>query len=506
MLKYAYRYLHLIYGTLSAIMAISSLSSCVANQSGDNKSSKQEGGKPNVLFIAVDDLRPDLGIYNNDLVQTPHIDRMAQKAMVFDRHYVQVPTCGASRYALMTGYRPRSRRHLANNIFEKEMVGQPLTDQPESFVHQLRRHGYRTIGIGKLSHSADGLVYGYEEQASEIKEMPHSWDEFHLNSGKWGTGWNAFFGYADGENRQSLRRQVKPYEAGEVDDEGYVDGLTTDLAIRKLQELQNREEPFFLGVGYFKPHLPFNAPKRYWDLYDRAEIPMAPDPNIPEEVSHASLHDSGELNGYRLTDEKASLSEALSPEYSKKLVHAYYASISYIDAQVGRLIAELQDLDLAYNTIIVIWGDHGWHLGNSKVWGKHTLFERSLRSALIIKVPYADGGRTESIVETVDIYPTLLDLCGVEYNEAIDGHSFKSILLDHTDTQNQVAYSYFKNGISVRNERYRLTKYNRVQEPTIELYDHNVDPYETRNIAALYPDVVAELLPILEIGDTGLYN
>jgi arylsulfatase A-like enzyme len=407
----------------------------------------------------------------------------------------------------MTGMRPISRSHLKNEIFALEMAKQPERSRPESFVHQLRRNGYHTVGIGKMSHSADGLVYDYEEAPSVVMEMPYSWDEFVFDSGKWGTGWNAFFGYANGENRQSLKKQVKPYEAGLVDDEGYPDGLTAQLAIKKLRELKDNDKPFFLGVGFFKPHLPFNAPKKYWDLYKREEIPIAQNPFIPENVNLSSLHESGELNGYQLTDGIAGVKHQLSEDYSRKLVHAYYASISYVDAQVGRVINELQALGLDKNTIVVVWGDHGWHLGEGLVWGKHTLFEKALKSALIIKVPGTKSANREvvSIVETVDIYSSILELCKVDPVDGLDGESFVESLFRKGMPKEDVAYSYFRNGISLRTDKYRLTKYFGKERPLIELYDHIIDPLETINIAGEHREIVERLLPILEKGNTGLY-
>ena len=468
----------------------------------------KEKKTPNVVFIAVDDLRPELGIYGNTIIKTPNLNKLGTDGVYFSRHYVQVPTCGASRYALMTGMRPLGRKHLGNNIFATDMAGQSEKPTSESFIHQLRRNGYYTVGMGKMSHSADGLVYGYEEEPSNKKEMPHSWDEFVFDSGKWKTGWNAFFGYADGENRQSRKRQVKPYEGESVEDIGYPDGLTAQLAVSKLRELRDKEKPFFLGVGFFKPHLPFNAPRKYWDLYDRDEIPLAPDAQIPVNVHTASLHGSGELNGYRLTDEVAGLKKPLSEDYSKKLVHAYYASVSYIDAQIGKILQELKDLKLEENTIVVVWGDHGWHLGNDLVWGKHTLFERALKSALLIKVPGADKvkGEIDAVLETVDIYPTLLELCDVPPSHQVDGESFTNLLEGHGESENNVAYGYFRNGISVRTDRYRLTKYFREQQPVLELYDHEKDPNENHNIAMESVGEVKKLLPLLEAGNTGLYE
>jgi arylsulfatase A-like enzyme len=471
-------------------------------------SCQQPQQKPNVLFISIDDLRTELGVYGNTFIQTPNIDQLASNGVAFTSHFVQVPTCGASRHSLLTGMRPKTRAHLGNNVIAKEIATQPEKEAPESFIHQLKRNGYYTVGIGKISHSADGLVYGYEEQPSTQRELPHSWDELVFDSGKWKTGWNSFFAYANGKNRQSMKRQVKPYEVGEVDDDGYPDGLTTKLAILKLKELKENPKPFFLGVGFFKPHLPFNAPKKYWDLYDPATIPISPNPTIPTNINLHSLHNSGEFNGYALGEEKARLLQPVSDAYARKVTHAYYAAVSYIDAQVGLLMKEVKALGLDENTIIVIWGDHGWHLGDQQVWGKHTLFENALNSALVFKVPGKknQGFLQESIVETVDIYPTLLELCGVEIPQQLDGESFVNLIDTSNTFEKNVAYSYFKNGITLRTDRYRLTKYYRKQHPTIELYDHLNDPLETKNVAADFPEIVNELSPLLEKGNTGLYE
>jgi len=462
----------------------------------------------NILFIAVDDLRPELGCYGNTIIHTPNMDKLALEGSVFTNHFVQVPTCGASRYSLLTGMWPRKRSHLSNNVMVEELSGKSEGQVPETFIHQLRRNGYYTVGIGKISHSADGLVYGYNDPVSTKRELPHSWNELLFNHGKWGTGWNAFFGYADGENRQSMKKQVKPFEEGPVGDMGYVDGLTADLAISKLQELKNMTQPFFLGVGFFKPHLPFNSPESYWDQYDRDSIPVSMNPDIPQNINLKSLHGSNEFNQYQLSDESASLYKPVSDNYARKLNHAYYACVTYIDHQIGRLIKELESLGIAENTIVIIWGDHGWHLGDQRIWGKHTIFENALRSVLIISAPgsSAQGSRINAIVESVDIYPTLMELCNIDIPYPMDGESFVDLINGARSSENNVAYSYFNNGISLRTERYRLTKYFRPDEPTIELYDHLKDPYETINIADLESGIVDELLPILEKGNTGLYR
>jgi arylsulfatase A-like enzyme len=455
---------------------------------------------PNILFIAVDDLRPELGIYGNPIVKSPNIDQLAREGSFFSRHYVHVPTCGASRYSLMTGLRPRKRIHLDNRVFYREMANQDEKEQPESFVHHLRRNGYTTVGIGKLSHSVDGLIYGYQEKPSDVKEMPHSWDRFVLNPGKWETGWNAFFAYANGENRQSLKGQVKPYESAEVPDEGYPDGLILKSAVEELKKLKAQQKPFFLGVGFFKPHLPFNAPKKYWDLYDSSTIPIASDPFIPQNVHPKSVGKMGEFYNYKLSDEKPTLDQPVSDDYARKLIHGYYASISYIDHLIGQILAELKSLDLDNNTTVVLWGDHGWHLGNDRKWGKHSLFERSLKSALIVKLPGLNHASKEinTIVETVDLYPTLLDFCGIGQPHALDGKSLLGLIQSGKSDSHKRAIGFWRDGISIRTDRYRLTKFFRDEEPKIELYNHLMDPEENRNIAADQPKIVDSLMPVLD--------
>lgn len=488
-----------------AILLCFIILACSPNTGSGNKGS--ENSNPNILFIAIDDLRPELGCYGNEYIKSPNLDKLAETGAVFTNHYVSVPTCGASRYSLLTGMLPKTKDHLRNEVFRNYIAGRPETEVPETFIHHLRRSGYYTVGIGKISHYPEGLLYGYTDSIGTEYELPHSWDEMLLNPGKWGTGWNAFFGYADGENRQSMNKQVKPYEMADVSDTGYPDGLITEQALEKLGELAQKDEPFFLGVGFFKPHLPFNAPKKYWDIYDESKIPLSPNPNIPENVSKESLHGSGEFNQYKLGEEKASLEGPVSDEYARTLRHAYFACVSYIDAQVGKLMDELDKQGLAENTIVVVWGDHGWHLGDHLVWGKHTIFERSLRSPFIVNVPgKTAGANIEKVVSTVDIYPTLMDLCNVEMFQETDGTSAVPMISNPANNWENAAYGYYRNGISLRTGRYRLTKYFRNTEPVIELYDHQNDPNETMNIAAKKPEIVEALMPLWEKGNTGLYQ
>lgn len=477
---------------------------CKAQSQDANPSTLKQ---PNVLFIFVDDLRPDLGAYGNEYVHSPHIDAIAENGLVFTKQYVTVPTCGASRYSLLRSMLPRTKGDLGNhaaNVLSR--TDNQRTAKAETFIEQFRRNGYYTVGIGKISHSADGYIYPYNEKRSNRRELPNSWDELLFNPGQWKTGWNAFFAYADGSNRNARNGLVKPYERGNTGDLGYPDGLTAQLAVKKIKELATQEEPFFLGVGFFKPHLPFNAPKEYWDLYDEANLPISPTPGIPKHINKASLHTSNEFNQYKLGAEKASLDSSLSDSYSRKLIHGYYASISYIDAQIGKLMSALKETNLDENTIIVIWGDHGWHLGDYRVWGKHTLFERSLKSAFIMKVPQLTNNRKiDRIISSIDIGPTLLELCALPSMKA-DGKSFSTLLSNpSTNHWTDVAYSYFNNGISVVTDRYRLTKYFRKAKPTVELYDHKNDYLETENIANKVR-IPPRIEKLWQRGNTGLYD
>ncbi len=460
----------------------------------------------NVLFIFADDLRPDLGCYGNSVIRSPNLDKFASQASVFRKQFVTVPTCGASRASILTGMLPRTVNDLSNEAIEHKMASPHDENVPESFVQSLRNNGYYTVGIGKISHSPDGYIYKYLEPKGTERELPKSWDEMLLDPGKWGTGWNAFFGYSNGTNRNELKGAVKPYEDAGTDDESYVDGLTAKLAAKKLQEVAGKRQPFFLGVGFFKPHLPFNAPKKYWDMYDEPKIELTRSPDIPKNVSTASLHQSAEFNGYRLGEEKASLSKPVSDAYARKLRHAYYASVSYVDAQIGKVIAELQRLKLDKNTIIVVWGDHGWHLGDDRVWGKHTLSEYALRSPLIIKVPGLKGGYCDKIVSSIDVYPTLMDLCGIKQTYKTDGKSLVPLLKNPDNNWDNAAYSYYRKGISVRTDNFRFTRYFRTQQPADELYDHTADPYENNNVAGDQPGVVKRMLSLWVKGNTGLYD
>lgn len=449
----------------------------------------------NVLFIAIDDLRPELGCYGDEQMVTPNIDRLARQGRLFNRHYVQVPMCGPSRYAMLasqlpTPEQPKSYAHAAFDL-----LPDVEPDRAISLPHLFKRNGYTTVSLGKISHNPDG------RKGDGSLEVPFSWDEAYVPTGEWDSAWDAFFAYAGGKTRDPGKTPAT--EAADVPDTGYPDGLIAEEAVRKLGEL--KDEPFFLAVGFFKPHLPFNAPKKYWDLYDPQEIELAGNPFPPKNVDpKISLHTSWELTPrYTGLETPGTVTEG----EARHLRHAYYASVSYIDAQVGKVLDELDRLGLSDNTVVVLWGDHGWHLGEHGIWGKHTLFEVAMRSPLIIRTPDAvsPGEASDGIVQSLDIYPTLAELCGLDVPDDLDGESLVPLLRDPEHSGDDMARGYWRaNGLlgeTMRTDRYRITRWTdpkTSQVAQIELYDHRVDPEENVNIADRHPDVVKRLLERLE--------
>jgi arylsulfatase A-like enzyme len=443
--------------------------------------------RPNVLLICVDDLRPQLGCYGHAEMWTPAIDQLAREGRLFDRHYVQVPTCGASRAALLTGRYPARPGAYDNGA----LATRPMEEAAHSVsLPQLfKQHGYRTVSIGKISHEPSGL------RPDGSPELPFSWDEIATPTGKWGTAWNAFFAYADGSTR--IPGKSPSTERADVPDDGYPDGLIAEAAVKKLRDLKDR--PFFLAVGFFKPHLPFNAPKQYWDRYDPAKLPTPPDPNPPQGIDPAiSLHKSPELTPrYTGLAKPGTVSDA----EARHLRQGYDACVSYADAQVGKVLTALDDLGLRDKTIVVLWGDHGWHLGDHGVWGKHTLYEVALRSPLIIRTPkpVSPGQPAHGLVETVDIYPTLADLCGLTPPGPLDGKSLVPLLANPAAPGKPAAFGFWAGGRAhtIRTDRYRFTQWTAPRDRSkviqVELYDYQVDPNETRNVAAQHPDIVRKL-------------
>jgi arylsulfatase A-like enzyme len=452
---------------------------------------RKPSGKPNILFIAVDDLRPELGCFGETHMHTPNIDRLASQGRLFRRHYVAVPTCGASRYALMTGLRP-TLATTGNDAFVRHMP-KTLSRDSESWPDMFRRAGWHTVSLGKVSHEPDGFrwkcpkTYDIGRQCAIAPEMRFSWDEILYGHGQWGAQRYPLFAYAGGTGR--IRRKTPAYQIGagrngdSLPDEAYPDGRIARGAIEKLRELAGGGQPFCLAVGFYKPHLPFNAPKKYYDLYDPAKLP-GPDPvRKPVGADPATTRQSGEPFAYTKTKDRMALRRA------------YFACVSYNDAQVGKVLAELDRLGLSENTIVLLWGDHGWCLDDYTLLGKHVVLERGVHSPLIVRVPKSIGGTpaagtpSDSLVETIDIYPTLAELCGLSTPESVDGRSFVPLLRDPAAPGRPGAYSRFGKLVTVRSPKWRLIRSGRNDD----LYDLSEHPCELEDMHGKHQKVVRKL-------------
>jgi arylsulfatase A-like enzyme len=444
----------------------------------------QETKRPqNILFIAVDDLRPELGAFGAQHMITPNIDKLAGQGFSFTNHFVHAPTCGASRFSLLTGRIATNLKHVSNEALRTEIGDSPNNDFI-TFPRYFRENGYTTVALGKIGHYPGGTVAPYTGiNPNPRPEIPGAWDISKAPTAQWGTEQNGFFGYADGTNRNDLMKNTPPFEAGDVDDMGYPDGHTAAMAVDQIESLSGQDKPFLLAVGFYKPHLPFTAPKKYWDMYNRADIPLSPNPSVPKGVSEKNtLHNSGEFNQYKLGKETAAIGKPLSDDYARELRHAYVAAVSYIDAQIGKVLSALEKSGQADNTVVVLWGDHGWHLGDQTIWGKHSLYERALKSPLIIRLPQTEGGVIKNqIVETVDIYPTLIELTGLRGPGKLSGQSLTGAM-ENAEPSPRVARSFWQNSVTLRNDKYRIIVHGENFPDDVELYDHQKDVNETENV------------------------
>ena len=438
------------------------------------------GEKPNVLLLCIDDLRPELACFGVDYIRSPNIDTLASQGRPFHRHYVQAPTCGASRYALLTGnYGPYGNGALFQR--GKKLKADPRSASP-SLPAWFRQHGYTTVSVGKVSHHPGGRG-GRNWDDDSHHEMPLSWDRHLLPAGPWQHPRGAMHGLANGEIRVKAGN-MDVYQATKGPDSIYPDGLITDEALRQLDRLAKSDKPFFLAVGIIRPHLPFGAPAKYFEPYRNAKLPPIPHPKRPQ--GKTTWHGSGEFMKYNRWKRNPNN----DPEFATEVRKHYAACVTYADTLVGRILKKLEALGARDNTIIALWGDHGWHLGEHAIWGKHALFEESLRSPLIIHyrgIPHP-GKATESIVETLDIFPTLADLAGLPKPVSVNGVSLRSILED-PQAPGHSAISYTR-ARTIRTETHRLITH---RNGHIELYDHTSPAGETENIAENHPELVQQL-------------
>lgn len=512
--------------------------------------------RPNVLFIAIDDLRPELGCYGVPAVTSPNLDKLASQGRLFDRAYCQYAICGPSRASLLTGLRPSTLKIDEIDTFFRNTVPDCVT-LPQYF----KQHGYETLYIGKVFHPGQE-----DDQNSWTRRIPPPGNGAY-NPGEYKLPESnkivkerrdeALAKYGPESLKEGLGGGPA-WEGADVPDKEYLDGRVADGAIATLKELKTDGKPFFLGVGFHKPHLPFVAPKKYFDLYDPAKLKLTEVRNPPTNGPTIAIHSSFELRSRTLVPIEGPIDDATSRE----LLRAYYACTTFIDTQIGRVIAELDKLGLRDNTIIVVWGDHGWHLGEYGLWGKATDYEVATRAPLIVWTPdmAKPGKKAEGPVEFVDIYPTLCELAGLPIPSALEGQSFVEQLKNPNAPGKAAAFSQFPSpalrewaarplspamrqtyfgpvikaveaklkqehgdrydadlfnnhltGYTMRTDRYRFTAWLDDRTPSaeplaVELYDQKNDPNETINIAKQNPELVARLLAELRAGPRGLFR
>ncbi len=506
--------------------------------------------KPNILFIGIDDLRPELGCYGSKVAVTPNMDRLANQGLLFTQAYCQQAICGPSRASLLTGTRPETNGIYHNYVKIRELNPDIIT-LPQYF----KNNGYEAVYCGKIFHHGDkddALSWSRKPaiDSDEMKDIPR------------------YKKFALAENRKLTRATMKSmlakygevarlglamgpsYESADVPDNFYIDGYNTDLAIATMKDMvrKDKDKPFFLGLGYNKPHLNWIAPKKYWDLYDRDNIPMTNTINPPQNGAEMGLHASFELR----TRSDIPKSGPIEDELARTLKHAYLACVSYVDAQIGKMIKALEVAGLRENTIIIIWSDHGFHLGDMSIWGKASNYEVATRIPLMVWMPEmpksSQGKQSEALVELIDMYPTLCELADLPVPDHLEGYSFKPLLRKPDLPWKKAAFSQFPTpalrewgayplrpamretffgplieeveeriikqqgdkwnrdlfenhlmGYTMRTARYRLIVWkDRTKtdnDPVyIELFDHQVDPNETENIADSHPKLVEDLV------------
>ena len=466
-------------------------------------SSVSAAERPNILLILVDDLKPALGCYGDPVARTPNIDSLAARGMRFDLAYCNQAVCAPSRFTLMLGSHSTSTGLYGLGSQLRQIVPDAVT-LPQYFAQQ---GGYRTESLGKVFH----IGHGNHGDPSSFS-VPHFHDKVieyldpaSTQGGKL-TREEAYFTNQQLDRIKTLPRGAA-FEAPDVADIKYADGRVAAETIRRLKAAQQRRKqegtPFFIVAGFARPHLPFSAPKKYWDLYDPSQLPLPQFEELPANAPPVAGKRGGEITNYSPvpTERDAKFSE----ELKRKLIHGYYASTSFVDAQIGKVLDELNRLGLAENTIVVLWGDHGFHLGDLGIWTKHTNYEQANRIPLLIAAPgvTVPGSSTKQPAESVDLFPTLVELAGLpapEVPQPIDGVSLVPVLKNPEARVRDHAYHAYpkqKLGRAIRTERYRLVEWRPYGNPkahaVYELYDYQTDPLETRNLAADHPDVIKTL-------------
>jgi arylsulfatase A-like enzyme len=477
-----------------------------------NQASADAVQRPNVLFVIVDDLRPELGSYGNQEIRTPHFDQFAKGATTFMRAYCQAAVCAPSRASVMTGLRPDSNRVW-------DLRGKFRINLPEvvTIPQHFHRHGYHTVSMGKIFHNFMPDRVSFDEPDLRPKKyMTPEMIDREPESFYHDEALNAELAQV---RRRRLKKNPRAYgdgwaygratESFDGPDNSFYDGAQTELAIETMRRLKEKDQPFFLALGYYRPHLPFVAPKKYWDLYQRDKLSMARNPFLPKDAPVMAMNSAYELKGcYDFEHVNHPSVARLTEAEARLLKHGYYASVSYLDACLGKLMSGLADLGLDKDTIVVVWGDHGWKLGEHGSWCKQTNYRIDLQVPLMIRFPGAAGRgqKCDALVELVDLYPTLCDVANIPIPDDMEGTSLKPLLLDGKKEWKSAAFSQFHRsprvtpdggrymGFSMVTSKYHYVQWRNwnhisgvAQEEVVadELYDLRADPDENTNLANL---------------------
>ena len=427
--------MNLIYKVSILLIGIVSLPQTIISQ--------EQSEKQNILFISIDDFRPKISSYGETKMITPNIDKLASEGLQFNNAYTNIAVCGASRASLMTGIRPSLNRF--NDFSSRAQVDTP---QAISLNQLFMDNGYETISYGKIYHHSDDFQQHWSEKdkgqiQSDFQDPKSIVRVNNAEKGEYGN-------------------KNLTYEYPDVDDYAYNDGKITQNAIYKLKELKKDDQPFFMAVGYVSPHLPFIQPKKYWDMYDHDSIQLADNSYQPENspfIAIEAQHNSAELRkNYLDIPAKGKLDDDLA----RNLIHGYYASVSYMDALIGELIKELDDLGLRENTTIILWSDHGYFLGEHGFWCKHSTFHEAVKIPFIMSSPgYAKNQITDSFTELVDVYPTLCELANITPPDYIHGKSLTPVLKNPSIQLKDEIYTRYKQGEAVIDANYSYTEFYR---------------------------------------------
>ena len=463
--------------------------------------------RPNVLFIAVDDLRPAMGCYGDDVAKTPQMDRLASSSLQFNKAYCQVAVCNPSRASLMTGQRPDKLGVWTLPIHFRE-AKPDATTLPQWF----RKFGYTAVSHGKIYHNPTPDPQSWSEPIRSLPDLPYAYPE--------GTRTALKDAKEELPEKDWRKKSLRPPSTAMPDlpDDKLRDGAQTSMAIEDLKRLGKKDEPFFLAMGYIRPHLAWVAPKKYWDLYDPAKLNVPEDAKIIPDTPKYALHNNSELSHYMdLIDmPKPWSEETLSPEKIRHMIHGYYACVSYVDAQIGRLLDALEEEGLAKNTIVVLWSDHGYKLGEYRGWGKMTNYEHDTRVPMLISAPDMHSGKlptagqqTDQLAELLDVFPTLCELAKIDTPDFVDGKSLVPILANPAATVHQGAVSQYHRklngteymGYSIRTPTHRFVEWRDFSTGEVtarELYDHQTNGTETENIIeSAAPGLVDEITETL---------